>query len=297
VSAACCSEQRACTANADCVARRSRRDRCSEPSCRDLSDTRNAAGADDDERLQACLDQHCTVQCARWGCVASSAPAASVSSVSVTLVALDSFFLQPVLGLRVRLCNRNDATCSGTTGGDRERFTGPGGFASFEDIPIPAGADAFQGYFEVTDPKGERVPTLVFLEPPPRSARTISISSLTLAARKDIESALGVSPDPLTSIVAVRPIDCAGIDGAGVKLSLDGDHPEVTPFYLDRRLPTVGSPNATTDRVLALAGFAGVPPGSKTVRGRWAANDAELFGTGVFVVEGGFTYVGFSARP
>jgi hypothetical protein len=216
--------------------------------------------------------------------------------VSVTIVALDSpRLLGPVLGLRVRVCERSSATCGGSP--ELERITGPGGAATFEEIRVRDGLDAFDGYFEVVDPNGGRVPTYVFLSPPARGSRVIVMPSLTNAARAEIERDLGVSTSPLSALIGVRPIDCSGGEGAGVKLSLDGDNPEVTPFYLDRRLPTVASPRSATDSVLAFGGFVGVPPGNKTVRGRWAANDAELFSVSVRANEGSFTYVSFAARP
>ena len=125
----------------------------------------------------------------------------------------------------------------------------------------------------------------------------IVVPSFTKATRDELVRNLGASTDEVLSVVLARTQDCAHVDGAGVRFVLDPARPEATPFYLDRRLPTVASSTSSTDTDLAIGGFVAVPPVSVTMHGALASTGAELFATPLLVKPGGITFVDYAARP
>lgn len=214
------------------------------------------------------------------------------SGATVTIAVVDSLTPTPVQGLQIRTCNRAGYDCA--LAGQMITTNGAG-IGRFE-VSVDDGG--FDGYFEITDPVGGRVPLLFFPWPPITSDRVVTAPSFTLRARNDLLFGLGLDLGVQSAFVLARPLDCARNEGAGVRFELDPP-PERAPiaFYLDRRLPVVAATTTTTDDTIAFGGFADVPQGNLKMRGRSSGADRLLFEVGVHVQKGTMTFVEFAPPP
>lgn len=288
----CCDAARACSADAACLTRRFRRAKCTDGSCRTLSDQRNPDGKAVDDALSACRRTHCSEACASWACASETPPPGS-GRVTITLLTQDSLTPVPVPDLDVRMCGRGDAACS--LGGPTATTNGSG-VARFEVDIGKNGED--NSYFEVTDRTGARVPVLVFAHPSIRTNRIIGVPSLKRSARDDVLQALRPDLPPASPTILAHSLDCQREEAAGVKLELAPAQPGATEFYLDRRLPVVAANDSATDADLAFGGFVGVLPNPTTLRGRSPATRMELqFDSSVYVRPDTITFVEFAPRP
>jgi hypothetical protein len=211
--------------------------------------------------------------------------------VRVTIITQDSLTPTVVPSLRVRKCERQDAACA--LGGPVVMTNGAGA----AQFVFPAGPTGFDGYFEVSDPKGERGPVLVFVYPLVTTHRVVGVPSFTHRARADLLSALRSDLPASSAFVLARALDCTRSEGAGVRFDLDPRSQESIGFYLDNRLPVVSALDTVTDDMLAAGGFAGVAQSATKLHAKVPALALRLFDLGVYVRPETVTFVEYAPRP
>ena len=220
---------------------------------------------------------------ARWACLGQPAarPPASGGEVAVTMEFYDSVRTdQAVRGIEVRPCARLDVTCTAPLGA---------AVASDNDgratVTVPSG---FDGYLEMKGPGV--VPGLFFFSPAPTAAATYRIALVTPESFAGLAQAVGASLDPAQGHAFLFALDCARTFGTfadGVSYEAEPVGDATRAFYLRDRLP---STSATTTDPGGVGGFANLPPGVVSLRGRVAATGDATGSVGLLIRAGTISY-------
>jgi hypothetical protein len=218
----------------------------------------------------------------KWGCI-GDVPAPDAGSMSTYKVQLlDLISNNPVpQGLTIKLCAKFDPTC-------QSQLATPASDAmGFVSGMVPSD---FQGYLDISDPSGNYVPALVFLD---LVAMPDNLQVLLVA--KSAEGALAqnanVTVDPTASLLLVATVDCTNTRAAGVSVALSPTQASATEFYvinnalLTTAMQTDSSGNMGFVNVAAPTGSASV-----TVTATVVATGKEMGKVTTLVRAGGMTY-------
>jgi len=189
-----------------------------------------------------------------WSCLAD--PAALVDEpVLLRLVLLDEATEQPILGARVRTCQRSDLDCVASLGGGVSNAQGAV-VLTMNDEYLEISAAGYRstlmmglGSLEVTS--GQRVPLDVHFD----LYSTASFEALT--------SASGVEADAALADVEVLARNCAYQSAGGVVVDIDGMVPATRLRYLVNDLPSATA--LETDEASGSALIFNVAPGLRSV--------------------------------